>query len=132
MRNRAIDIPMAPAIGGATTDTPGRNFAAINEPPPHFRKKLWFWLTQTLGVRESLQRNRNTVYPYTRPATNQAASPAVLPAIEAANAAATDTSGLLASAPMMTSTGADGSGAPSRAHRAAMATSSTLWVEASS
>lgn len=28
-------MPSAPAIGEATADSPGRNFAAINEAPPH-------------------------------------------------------------------------------------------------
>ncbi len=48
-------MPKAPAMGGATREIPGRNFAAMSELPPHFENIDSFWLTHTSGVSETLQ-----------------------------------------------------------------------------
>ena len=48
-------MPRAPAIGGATTDTPGRNLAASSELPPQRPKNDSLWLTHESGEMEIRQ-----------------------------------------------------------------------------
>ena len=51
-------MPSAPAIGGATTDTPGRNLAASSEAPPQRAMKVSLWLTHESGEIEMRHRSR--------------------------------------------------------------------------
>ena len=59
-RKASTDMPMAPAIGGATTDTPGTNLAAINERPPQRRMKVSLWRTHESGEIEMRHSSRST------------------------------------------------------------------------
>ena len=47
--NASTDMPSAPAIGGATTETPGTNFAAISELPPQRPMNASLWRTHESG-----------------------------------------------------------------------------------
>ena len=53
-------MPSAPAIGGATTDTPGTNLAAISELPPQRRMKASLWRTHESGEIEMRHRSLST------------------------------------------------------------------------
>ena len=110
-------MPSAPAIGGATTEMPGTNLAAIREAPPQRVRRSSLCRTQVSGAKELRHRRRRTRWPKWRPAQNQAPSPSRLASRLASAAALHKSWWLAANAPATTSSGAAGTGAPSRATR---------------
>jgi hypothetical protein len=118
-------MPSAPAIGAATTDTPGRNLAAISELPPQRVISVSLWRTHESGESEIWHKSFITRCPCQRPAWNQAPSPARLATMEPASTATHDSSPVTARPPATTSKGEAGTGAPMRAASVAANTMST-------
>jgi hypothetical protein len=50
-------------MGAATTEMPGRNFAASSELPPQRAMRLSLWRTQTSGDSETRHSSRSTRWP---------------------------------------------------------------------
>src|SRR4030081_614968 len=99
-------MPSAPAIGAATTETPGRNFAAISELPPQRDRMPSLWRTQVSGDREILHSSFITRWPRQRPAGYQTASPIRLAITEANRQTVNDNCPAAATPPATTSNGA--------------------------
>ena len=83
-RKRNHFMPSAPAIGGATSDTPGMKRPTINSEPPQRPNAAPVFVTQLCGESDSLQSLINTRLPYLRPRANQIALPITEPAMMAA------------------------------------------------
>ena len=124
-RKRVHDMASAPAIGAATTDTPGTNFAAISEWPPQRRMSDSLWRTHESGDIEMRHSSRMTRWPCRRPLQNHTVSPATLASSDAAKTVAPANWPADTRPPATTSTGAAGTGAPMRAASVTANTMST-------
>src|SRR4051812_47804899 len=121
-------MPSAPAMGAATTEMPGRNLAAISELPPHFDRMPSLWRTQVSGDSEMRHRSFITRWPRQRPAWYQTASPSTLATTEASRHTASETWPAMATPPATTSSGAAGTGAPTRAASVMRNTMRAPWA----
>src|SRR5574337_1302031 len=107
-------IASAPAIGAATTETPGTNFAATSDMPPQRVIRASLCRTHESGDSEMRHSSRSTRWPWRRPPQNQTASPATLASSDTPKVAVAEKSPAIASPPATTISGAEGSGAPMR------------------
>src|SRR6266478_1812477 len=83
-KKRGHVMPSAPAIGGATSDTPGMKRPMTSSPLPQRPNAAPVFVTQLCGESESLQRRVSTRLPYLRPKANQTALPNTEPTTIAA------------------------------------------------
>src|SRR3954470_3616954 len=109
-RNQAIRV--APANGGAMSDSPGTNFATIRALEPQRSKRDWVSLTQESGVNDIRHNSFMTPLPYTLPAKNQALSASTQAMTAPANNCVGETVPCAASAPPTISVGNTGTGRP--------------------
>src|SRR4029077_15726020 len=108
---------VAPASGGATSASPGTNFATSSTFAPQRSKLVWVWLTQESGVRETRHSRFITRPPKTRPATYHTASPIRQAPSARVNTAPAGSRPSPAIAPATISVGTAGTGRPSWSHR---------------
>src|SRR5574337_114150 len=120
-------IASAPAIGAATTETPGTNFAATSDMPPQRVISASLCRTHESGDSEIRHSSRSTRWPWRRPPQNHTASPVTLARSDTPKVAAAEKSPAIDSPPATTISGAAGSGAPTRDASVTANTISMPW-----
>src|SRR6266850_2528534 len=112
-RKRGQAIFVAPASGGAMSDSPGTNLATSSAFEPQRSKRDCVSLTHESGVSDIRHNSFMTPLPYTLPAMNQTLSAATHAKMAQANNATGEIVPCAAHAPATISVGITGTGSPS-------------------